>query len=444
MLNMADNLKSIDMDLADRTAIPARIIRTEPERGPSAYTMTAHDLIERAPTCGLHSTGSEVLELFQQHPGVPLIPVLDRDGAILGALERDRLLQTCTQPLWYDVYNRRPVWPLMNANPLIVDDSVSLDDIKQLIVSDYPTAIQAGFLIASQSSFAGIGTMGKLLELTVTQAQRRLVELDDARRAAEDAAAARSRFLATMSHELRTPLNAIIGFSDLLLMQIHQGAPITKLPDYLSDIGSSGKHLLQVINDILDYSKLETGAMSLDEGVFSMQSLMSASIRIARGQSEAKGVALELAPCGPDINHGDINFCGDERKLRQVLLNLLSNAIKFTPSGGHIELCMRCDLAGAPIVTVTDNGRGIAKDDLARVFEPFVQVDGEFDRTSGGTGLGLPLSRLLVELHGGKLSLESILGQGTTAIVSLPRERIDAGDASIRRPASTGPAAAPG
>jgi two-component system cell cycle sensor histidine kinase PleC len=401
--------------------------------------MTARDLVEPAPSCGLQSTGSEVLELFQQHPGVPLIPVLDRDGAILGALERDRLLQTFTQPLWYDVYNRRPVWPLMNANPLIVDDSVSLDDIKQLIVSDFPTAIQAGFLIASQGSFAGIGTMGKLLELTVTQAQRRLVELDDARRAAEGAAAARSRFLATMSHELRTPLNAIIGFSDLLLMQIHQGAPITKLPDYLADIGSSGKHLLQVINDILDYSKLETGAMSLDESVFSLQSLLATSIRIARGQSEAKGVALELAPCKTDIN-----YCGDERKLRQVLLNLLSNAIKFTPAGGRIELSQQSDLAGAPIVTVADNGRGIAEKDLERVFEPFVQADGEFDRASGGTGLGLPLSRLLVELHGGALSLESVLGRGTTAIMSLPRERIDAGDTPIRQPASTGPIAGPG
>jgi signal transduction histidine kinase len=214
---------------------------------------------------------------------------------------------------------------------------------------------------------------------------------------------------------LRTPLNAIIGFSDLLQMQVQSGGTAAKLGEYLGDIGSSGRHLLQIINDILDFSKLETGAVTLDEAEFSLEPMIAAAVRIARGQSQTKDVELTAAPIDQAIV-----VKGDERKLRQVMLNLISNAVKFTPNGGKVEVSTTLDPTGARIIAVGDNGVGIAPADIERVFEPFVQADGNLDRASSGTGLGLPLSRKLVELHGGTLHLESTPGAGTTAIVRLP------------------------
>jgi two-component system cell cycle sensor histidine kinase PleC len=257
--------------------------------------------------------------------------------------------------------------------------------------------------------------MAQLLELTVQQAHSRLIELDHARNAAESAAAARSRFLATMSHELRTPLNAIIGFSDLLLIQVQSGGTAAKLDEYLGDIGSSGRHLLQIINDILDFSKLETGAVTLDVHDFSVEPMIASAVRIARGQSQTKEVELTCASIDPALV-----MSGDERKLRQVLLNLISNAVKFTPKGGKVEVSTYAGPAGTRVIAVRDSGVGISPEDIERVFEPFVQADGNLDRASSGTGLGLPLSRRLVELHGGTLHLESIAGVGTTAVVTLP------------------------
>jgi two-component system cell cycle sensor histidine kinase PleC len=381
----------------------------------SAFVMCAGDLAEPGPTVGPNATGGEVLAILKRSPLTSIVAVIDEDGAVLGALERDRILSAFAQPLWYDVYNRRPVWPLANRRPLLVDRAVPLDQIKQLIAREYPGAIQSGFLIAEDGRFAGFGAMAQLLELTVQQAQRRLIELDTARNAAESAAAARSRFLATMSHELRTPLNAIIGFSDLLLMQVQRREPAEKLGEYLGDIGSSGRHLLQIINDILDFSKLETGAVTLDEAEFSLEPMIASAVRIARGQSQTKEVELRAPAIDPSIV-----LKGDERKLRQVLLNLISNAVKFTPQGGRVEVATYAKACGARVIAVTDTGVGISAEDIERVFEPFVQADGNLDRANSGTGLGLPLSRKLVELHGGTLHLESAPGQGTTALVTLP------------------------
>ncbi|HVO01944.1 MAG TPA: ATP-binding protein [Candidatus Cybelea sp.] len=402
---------------APLVAVPIVAADAAPVR--SAFVMCAADMVEAAPTVGPDVTGGEVLSILRRSPLTSIVAIVDDEGVVLGALERDRILSAFAQPLWYDVYNRRPVWPLANRNPLVVDRAVPLDQIKQLIAREYPTAIQSGFLIAAEEKFIGFGAMAHLLELTVQQAQRRLIELDVARNAAEVAAAARSRFLATVSHELRTPLNAIIGFSDLLLMQVEGGGKAMKLDEYLDDIRSSGRHLLHIINDILDFSKLETGTVGLDEAVFPLAPLIAAAIRIARGQSETKDVELHAEP----VDSGLV-LRGDERKLRQVLLNLISNAIKFTPPGGRVEISSCTGIAGTRLIAVTDTGVGIREADLERVFEPFVQADGNLDRASTGTGLGLPLSRRLVELHGGTLHLESKPGTGTTAIVTLPPERI--------------------
>jgi two-component system cell cycle sensor histidine kinase PleC len=410
VLTLLDTSFDLPVALPPVEVVPA-------ELGPvrSAFVMCAGDLVEPGPALSPEATGGEVLALFKRSPLTSIVAVVDADGTVLGALERDRILSAFAQPLWYDVYNRRPVWPLANRRPLLVDRAVPLDQIKQLIAREYPGAIQSGFLIAEDGRFAGFGAMAQLLELTVQQAHRRLIELDHARNAAESAAAARSRFLATMSHELRTPLNAIIGFSDLLLIQVQSGGTAAKLDEYLGDIGSSGRHLLQIINDILDFSKLETGAVTLDVHEFSVEPMIASAVRIARGQSQTKEVELTCASIDPALV-----MSGDERKLRQVLLNLISNAVKFTPKGGKVEVSTYTGPAGTRVIAVRDSGVGISPEDIERVFEPFVQADGNLDRASSGTGLGLPLSRRLVELHGGTLHLESIAGVGTTAVVTLP------------------------
>jgi two-component system cell cycle sensor histidine kinase PleC len=410
---------ALDAHVAVEPLGPVRIVAAQEGPVRSAVVMCAGDMVAPTPCVGPLATGGEVLAILRRSPAHSILAVVDDQGTVLGALERDRILSAFAQPLWYDVYNRRPVWPLANRHPLVVDRAVPLDQIKQLIAREYPSAIQSGFLIAAEGRFAGFGAMSQLLELTVQQAQRRLIELDNARHAAESAAAARSRFLATVSHELRTPLNAIIGFSDLLLMQVTNGCKPEKLDEYLNDIGSSGRHLLQIINDILEFSKLDSGAVRLEEAAFALCPLVDAAVRIARGNSESKEVTLEAAP----IDLG-IVLHGDERKLRQVLLNLISNAVKFTPRGGRVGISSATGIAGSLTITVCDSGVGIAARDIERVFEPFVQADGNADRASTGTGLGLPLSRRFVELHGGTLHLESEPGCGTRAVVTLPAERV--------------------
>ncbi|WP_320499998.1 sensor histidine kinase [Dongia rigui] len=421
---------------------PAEIAAAEGGSLTRAFTLLARDLVTDAPTIRPQTTGAKVLDLFRSNNALPLVAVTDADGIVYGAVERDRLLSVFAQPLWFDVYFKRPILALMNRQPLVVDEATPLDEIKRLITADYPDAIQAGFLVTRRGRFSGIGTMGKLLELTVEQTQKRIVELDEARHAAEFAASSRARFLATMSHELRTPLNAIIGFSELLLGLPGAGRDAPQLPDYIGDIGQSGKHLLGLINDILDYSKLEAGALTLNAHEFELTEMLHSAVGVARGQAAARDVKLELDPMPR------LQMLADERRLRQVVINLISNAIKFSKPGSTVTLRAHCDLAGAPVIEIVDRGVGIAAEDLERVFEPFVQVESHLNRKNEGTGLGLPLSRQIMSLHGGTLHLESDLGAGTVAVMILPPQILIDGQpielpAATRPPEAADPACAP-
>jgi PAS domain S-box-containing protein len=238
------------------------------------------------------------------------------------------------------------------------------------------------------------------------------------RRAAEEAEAAsrsKSNFLAHMSHELRTPLNAIIGFSEV--MSAETLGPLTHphYREYAHHILTSGHHLLSLINDLLDLSKIEAGKLELWEETVELVPLIERCRVFVIETAESKGIALALRPAAdlPDLH------C-DARKLKQVLVNLLSNAVKFTPSGGRIDLEAKPDSAGGVVFRVADTGIGIAAEDLEKVMSPFGQVHEALNRDIEGTGLGLPLSKALVDLHGGRLSLESELGKGTTVTVELP------------------------
>jgi len=239
-----------------------------------------------------------------------------------------------------------------------------------------------------------------------------------AKEKAEAASRAKSDFLATMSHELRTPLNAIIGFSEMMVREVLGPLGNAQYRTYVADIHASGSHLLQIINDILDLSKAEAGKLELYEEVFDLRDSIH-SVRQLISARISEGGLSDSVTLPADLPL----LRADERKTKQVLLNLVSNAVKFTLSGGHIEIAGRYDPEAGLTLTVSDTGIGIAPTDLTRVLAPFEQVDSSFSRSQQGTGLGLPLVKAIIELHGGDLVLESEVGVGTRVSVTFPPDR---------------------
>ena len=238
-------------------------------------------------------------------------------------------------------------------------------------------------------------------------------EIEDKSRELEVANKHKSAFLASMSHELRTPLNAIIGFSEVLLAR-YFGELNEKQDDYLKDIHASGRHLLNLINDVLDLSKVEAGRMELDLSQFDLPAALADAMTLIRERATKHGIALALET---DPTLAMVN--ADERKFKQILLNLLSNAVKFTPDGGRIEVSAIRDRTGIQ-VAVKDTGIGIAPEDQQAVFEEFRQVGGDYTSKQEGTGLGLALTRRFVELHGGRIWVESAPGKGSTFFFTIP------------------------
>ena len=238
-------------------------------------------------------------------------------------------------------------------------------------------------------------------------------EIQEKTRQLEIADKHKSEFLANMSHELRTPLNAIIGFSEVLQARMF-GELNEKQADYLSDIHESGKHLLSLINDILDLSKIEAGRMELEPSEFDLPAALHNALTLVRERAQRHGIAL-----GVTIDPAVQVIRADERKVKQIVLNLLSNAVKFTPDGGRVDVRARTDTDNVE-VSVSDTGIGIAKQDQETVFEEFRQVGRDYTRKAEGTGLGLALSKRFIELHGGSIRVESEPGKGSTFTFTLP------------------------
>jgi two-component system, cell cycle sensor histidine kinase PleC len=242
---------------------------------------------------------------------------------------------------------------------------------------------------------------------------------DEARHRAEAANIAKSRFLATMSHELRTPLNAVVGFSEVMKTELLGPMQNASYLEYSNNIFDSGRHLLHVINEILDLSRIEAGHYELNEEPVRLADVVEDCHRLLKLRAESKGLSVEL-----DFEANPAQIWADERALRQICLNLMSNALKFTPRGGRISLTVASTPEGGQSLTVKDTGPGIPKDEIPRVMQAFGQGSLAHRTAEGGTGLGLPIVQSLVELHGGTFELQSEMRKGTAAVVKLPKSRV--------------------
>ena len=235
---------------------------------------------------------------------------------------------------------------------------------------------------------------------------------------AESANRAKSEFLAMMSHELRTPLNAIIGFSDMVIEEMYGPVGSERYREYLRDIRSSGTHLLDLINDILDLSKAESGQVDLHESLIGIEGLIDGSVGLVALRARQAGVEIVT-----DIAHDLPHLRADERKVRQVLLNLATNAIKFTPPGGRV--CLRAQVVNGGLrLIVEDTGIGMSSADIPKALSPFGQIDSAHNRRHTGTGLGLPLTKRLVEAHGATFDLKSEIAVGTAVTIEFPADRL--------------------
>jgi signal transduction histidine kinase len=371
--------------------------------GPVAGAIYEYD--ERAEEFRLRATENfegEYVALLHAMP-------LRRGEGVLGRVAVTRQPVQVPDILQEDVYESRFRDALMRygyrallAVPLLCEDRI----IGGLVLNgktpgEYPPeVVELLKTFATQSALA-------------IQNARLFHEIEDKSRQLEAASQHKSEFLANMSHELRTPLNAVIGFSEVLLQRMF-GDLNAKQDEYLKDIYSSGQHLLSLINDILDLSKIEAGRMELAPAPFHLPSALDNAVTLVKERAARHGVTLQV-----DVDPQLGELVGDERKVKQVLLNLLSNAVKFTPEGGRISL-KASRKGGVVEIAVTDTGIGIAPEDQAAIFEEFRQVGSDETRKQEGTGLGLTLAKKFVELHGGRIWVESEPGRGSTFTFTLP------------------------
>tara|TARA_R110002096_G_scaffold76069_7_gene179747 strand:- start:3209 stop:4402 length:1194 start_codon:yes stop_codon:yes gene_type:complete len=359
----------------------------------------------------------DVMKYFEADEELLVVAVLE-DRVPVGLVYRVDFIQTLAARFGYSLYEKRPVRDLMTEVPLIIDADNSLDFVINLLVTKDTHDLLRGFVICRGDEYLGIGTALSLLQAQNERAAGRAEELLRAKNAAEEANRSKSEFLANMNHELRTPLNAIIGFSEIMQQGLYGQIAQHQYKEYIDIVNKSGLHLLGTINSILEMSKIEAGMLEISENDFALYDVFEDAGHMVRMLARKKNIEIR---CGCEEVLTD--FYGDEGVLRQVMLNLLSNAIKFSPPDTVISLSARRQPTGDVCVAVTDQGIGIAEDDIEKILTPFYQVDSSYARTEEGTGLGLSIVQKYLELHQASLTITSAVGQGTTVSFTLPAAR---------------------
>ncbi|WP_244434097.1 ATP-binding protein [Azospirillum sp. B506] len=383
---------------------------------------TAAGLAVPVPPLAMSQDCAAALARFHRQPELAALPVVDGDGGVAGLLERGRLLPDPGEGGEARPEPDLPVSILMDPHPLLVEGTTPLAEIGRRLARLKPAALVTGFLVVEQGRYLGVGTVTGLMARSAEQMELRARELEEARRQAERAIRAKTAFLANMSHEIRTPLTAMMGFAELLEQEVLGPHAIPLYRDYARDIAESGRHLMELINDLLDLSKADADRLELIDGTVDVVRVAIGTARLLterasrHGVSIATAVPLDLPP-----------LRADERKLRQMLLNLLSNAVKFTPTGGIVTLHGRVAADGGLWLSVHDTGIGMTGEELAKALEPWGQVDSALARAQVGTGLGLPLTKRLIELHGGRLDVVSRRDEGTTMSLVFPPQRVGRG-----------------
>jgi two-component system cell cycle sensor histidine kinase PleC len=307
---------------------------------------------------------------------------------------------TCTGfPIWVEVRARRIDWDGVPALQMTVFDVTKRKRFEDELIASKE-------ILQQQAN--------SLAELAEDLDKAR-ADAETARKIAEEANRAKNQFLATMSHELRTPLNAILGFSEIISQETFGPSGVPQYADYAQDINASGRHLLELINDILDIAKIEAGKLEIQPENLDLEEVLEACRRLCAVKARERNVTLEVS-----IAPGAQLVFADMRALKQILFNLLSNAVKFSARGGAVVLSARRLDGDRVELAVEDRGIGIPEEQLARVFEPFHQLDNSYNREVGGTGLGLALVKALTELHDGTVELDSAQGAGTTVRLTFP------------------------
>jgi two-component system, cell cycle sensor histidine kinase PleC len=381
--------------------------------------LTAGVLAARTPPLTEDTTCGEVFDWFVAHPAVPAAAILDsRSGAVLGLINRFIFFAKYAKQYVPELFSRKSVLKLANRAPLIVDADVRLADLGATLLVENPDALIECFVVTRRGRYLGVGTGEALLMGKVKLLQAREEELSRALKAETRANAAKSDFLALMSHELRTPLNAILGFSEVLGTEMMGPLGHPRYREYANDVHGAGKHLLALINDILDLSKAAAGKFELVCEEIAPSDIVTECLRLTRGKAHEGSLRLtsDMAPGLP-------NLIVDRLRFKQALLNLCSNAIKFTPPGGGVHVSAHQASDDSFVLTVRDTGIGMSPEQIPMALEPFRQVASPFARNAEGTGLGLALVKSLIECHDGRLEIESALKKGTTVRLILPPMR---------------------
>ncbi|HWU27222.1 MAG TPA: ATP-binding protein [Rhizomicrobium sp.] len=385
---------------------------------PSVPEWTAGALALPLPTLSVDTTCGEAFEWFAEHTDQRAAAILDAGGTVKGIVNRLRFLSRYAGRYYPELYSKHSVLKLANPDPLIVDRHMPAADLGATVVFEQPDALIECFVVTDGGRYFGIASGEALMRCKVDLLVAHQENLNRALIRLDEASKAKSNFLALMSHELRTPLNAIIGFSEIIADEHLGPNDRGRYRSYARDIHGAGRHLLALINDILDLSKAEAGKLELHSEATDVALLAEDSLKLIAEKAKEQGILLKT-----DIAQDLPHLFVDSLRLKQIFVNLLSNAVKFTEKG-QIELGLMLDARGNFVASVADTGVGMAPELIPAALEPFRQIDSSLARKFEGTGLGLSLVKTLVELHQGRLEIDSALNVGTKVRVVFPSTRI--------------------